>query len=258
MYRPNRLKERLSAGHQAIGCWLQMASPIAAEIVGRAGFDCVVIDHEHGPGSLMDAIGEMQAISAFETTAMMRVPWNDPVYIKRALDSGVEAVMVPSVNTAEEAKRAVAACRYPTAGFRGVAFGATRFSDYGASGAEAARLANERTLVMLQIETRRAVENIEEIASVEGIDILFVGPTDLSSDIGYIGRATDPEPQALIQEAVDRIKRAGKKVSSIVIPGRTAEQMLDQGFDLVLVASDVGLLRDNAYGTVARLRDRLS
>lgn len=251
MYRENNLKKHLASGGRAVGCWLQMVSPLAAEIIGGAGFDCVVIDHEHGPGSITDGIGQMQALSAYPTTCLMRVPWNDTVYIKRALDSGIEGIMIPCVNHAAEARAAVAACKYPPIGVRGAAMGAIRGANYGADAADYTRTVDDNVFVICQIETRKAVDNIAEIAAVEGVDMLFIGPTDLSADIGYIGRALEAEPQALIRRAEDAIKASGKYLSSIVIPGRTAEQMLEQGYHLVLAVSEVGLLRDAARAKVA-------
>ncbi|MEJ0067577.1 MAG: aldolase/citrate lyase family protein [Pseudomonadota bacterium] len=118
MYRPNALKQRLAAGKKALGCWLGMASPIAAEMLALAGYDFLLIDNEHGPASLTESVALLQAMSATPVTSVMRVPWNDPVYLKRALDIGVEGVMIPAIDTAEQAVAAVRACRYPPAGIR--------------------------------------------------------------------------------------------------------------------------------------------
>ena len=131
MYRPNTLKQRLAAGKKALGCWLQINSPIAAEVLALCGYDFLLIDNEHGPASLSDSVALLQAMSAFPVASMMRVPWNDPVYLKRALDIGVESVMIPAIDTREQAEQAVRACRYPPAGFRGSAYQIVRGASYG-------------------------------------------------------------------------------------------------------------------------------
>ncbi|MCH9054001.1 MAG: hypothetical protein IIA72_23615 [Proteobacteria bacterium] len=131
MYRENRLKRQLTDGGKALGCWLQMASPPAAEIVGQAGFDCIIIDNEHAPGDAVMAISQMRALGNAQATVLVRVPWNDLVHIKRALDAGAEGLMIPYINSAEEARAAAAACFYPPAGNRGAALGAIRAADYG-------------------------------------------------------------------------------------------------------------------------------
>lgn len=251
MYRENRLKRRFAEGKKALGCWLQMCSPLAAEIVGQAGFDCVIIDIEHAPGDLLTAISQLQALSASPSTALMRVQWNDPVYIKRALDTGVEGLMIPYVNTAEEARAAVAACLYPPAGIRGAALGATRGPDYGKARAEYVRTVNDNLFIILQIETLRAVDNIPGIAAVDGVDMLFIGPTDLSAAMGRLGRADDPELAAVIARAARAVKDSGKLLGTIGYAGENLEEMFAHGYDLVVDASDVVLLREGAAAKVS-------
>ena len=250
MVLENRLKERLKAGRPALGCWLHLASPIAAEIVAHAGYDALVIDHEHGPGDFVNAILSMQAASGTQATTMIRVPWNDMVTIKRALDSGAQGVMVPYVQSAEEARAAVAACRYPPEGVRGYANQVTRCAGYGANAKAYDEGWPENLLLICQIETRKAVDNIPEIAAVDGIDMLFIGPSDLAASIGHLGEVDHAEVGALIAEAESRIAEAGKMLGTVPRPGRSAKDLIEAGYHMVIGSSDATLLRRGAEADV--------
>ena len=246
-------KARLAGGEPAIGCWLHLFSPIAAEVVAQAGYDCVMIDLEHGPGSLMDALALMRAVQGHGCAPLLRVASNDPVAIKRVLDSGVAGLMVPAVDTAGEAQAVVTACRYPPEGRRGMAPAIVRASDYGAR-SDYVETANEETLVICQIETGRAVAEAEKIAAVPGVDLLFVGPYDLSADMGHVGQPDHPAVAERI-EAVERAARsAGKRLGGIPTPGRPAAQLFAAGYDLVLADFDLLMLRDAARASVQSLR----
>ncbi len=254
MYRENVFKKRLIDGAGANGCWLHLDSPIAAEILALAGFDSFIIDHEHGPGDLVGAIRLMQAISATSASPIMRVPWNDPVMLKQALDIGVEGVMIPSVNSATEAAAVVAACRYPPRGSRGAAYGLTRAADYGLSSAKYVETAHDNLLVICQIETRAAVAAAAEIASVDGIDMLFIGPFDLSGDMGRLAQFDDPEFLALRKKAETETKASGKLLGGIPVAGDMPPDMLKRGYDYIVSGSDVLLLRDAAVAHLKALR----
>lgn len=256
MVRSNRLKERLRRGEPSLGCWLHLASPIAAEIVAQAGYDAIVIDHEHGPGDLMNGLVQMQAASGTPATALVRVPWNDPVYIKRALDIGAEGIVVPSVRNAAEARAAVAACRYPPEGVRGFANQVTRSAEYGARIDDYLAGLPGNLLVVCQIESPEAVKNIPEIAAVEGVDMLFIGPSDLAAAAGHLGRADHPAVGALIAEAERLAKASGKALGSIPLPGRSAREMLAGPYAFVVSGSDVALLRAGARADAAQGRPR--
>ncbi|MEE8275191.1 MAG: aldolase/citrate lyase family protein [Alphaproteobacteria bacterium] len=253
MFRDNPLKAKLATGGPVVGCWLHMANAVAAEVVALAGYDFVLIDHEHGPGSLLSATSLMQAVAGAGTATMMRVPWNDTVYMKRALDTGIEGVMVPAVDDADAARRAVAACRYPPAGIRGAAYVITRASDYGIKADEYAAKINDNLLIMCQIESPRAVDSIAEIAAVDGVDVLFIGPFDLSSAMGKPGRFDDPEVAATLARAEDAILASGKAMGGIPKAGDDAAAMLARGYRVVVSGSDVILLRDAARADVAAL-----
>lgn len=248
------LKQRLTQGRSAIGCWLQMDSPIAAEIVGQAGYDCVMIDHEHGPGDIGTAIALMQALGASGCTPCMRVPANDRVMIKRALDAGVAGVMVPAVNSKAEAEDAVASCRYPPRGARGMAAPVVRASDYGADWQSYAQGADDALLVICQIESAAAVVNVDEIAAVEGVDLLFVGPFDLSANLGYLGQPDHPDVRHRIDAVEQAAKAAGKLLGAIPTPERSIEDLLAAGYNLILADADSLFLRDAARASVERFR----
>ncbi|MEM7224013.1 MAG: aldolase/citrate lyase family protein [Pseudomonadota bacterium] len=246
------LKARLRSGQPAVGCWLNLYSTMAAEIISQAGYDCAMIDMEHGQGDTIDAIALMQAIQGRDCTPYARVPSNDPVAIKRILDAGAQGVMVPAVNSAEEAAAAVAACRYPPEGIRGVAPVIVRAADYGADWQSYTAAANETILVICQIESGAAVAAVEEIAAVEGVDLLFVGPFDLSANLGFLGQPDHPEVRAEIARVEQAAKSAGKLLGAIPTPDRSLEALHQTGYDLILADADVALLRDGARASAKR------
>lgn len=254
MYRDNPLKCRLRKAEHVVGCWLGMANPVAAEIVALAGVDFVMIDNEHGPASLTESRAMLQAIAATPAAGLMRVPWNDPVYVKRALDIGVEGLMFPAIGSAEATRAAVAACRYPPAGVRGVGYGMVRASDYGLARDRYPDTAADNLLIICQIESAEGVEAIPDIAAVPGVDMLFVGPYDLSASIGRLGRFGDPEVMALLARAERAILDSGRWYGSIPSPGRTVTDLLAGGCRLVIAGSDIGLLRDGVAATVRGFR----
>lgn len=248
------LKVRLGSGPPAVGCWLQLFSPMAAEILAQAGYDCVMIDLEHGAGSLMDAVSLMHAVQGRNCAPLMRVPFNDPVWIKRALDTGITGIMIPAISSAAEAEAAVAACRYPPRGHRGMAPTIVRASGYGADWRGYVDKAADELLVICQVETSQAVQEAAQIAAVEGVDMLFLGPFDLSAALGRIGEPDHPEIRARIADVEQVAKANGKWLGGIPTPDRTAEALFADGYDLVLADFDVVLLRDEARASVARLR----
>lgn len=254
MYRENSFKKRLLAGEQCYGCWLHLCSPVAAEVLALAGYDALIIDHEHGSGDLVGAIQIMQAMSATPASPILRVPWNDPVALKRALDTGPEGVMIPSINSADQAKAAAAACRYPPGGMRGAAYGLVRASDYGMAAKDYFENVQDNLLVICQIETVEAVDAISEIAAVDGVDMLFIGPIDLSGSIGKLGRFDDAAVIALRERAEDAIKASGKLLGGLAVPNLSIADMTARGYDFVTAASDITLLRDAALAQLAKMR----
>jgi len=254
MYRENSFKRRLLAGGRGYGCWLHLCSPIAAEVLALAGYDAMIIDHEHGSGDLIGAIQIMQAISATPAAPIIRVPWNDPVALKRALDTGPEGVMIPSINSADEARAAVAACRYPPDGARGAAYGLVRASNYGLAAKDYFENVRDNLLIMCQIETAGAVDAIPDIAATDGVDMLFIGPIDLSGSVGKLGRFDDAEVIALRERAEDEIKASGKLLGGLAVPHLSIADMTARGYDFVTAASDISLLRDAALTQLKDMR----
>jgi len=251
---PPNLKQRIAERGPQFGCWLEMFSPIVAEVVAQAGYDFVLIDLEHGPGSYLDAISLMQAIQGRDCAPLMRVPSNHEVALKRALDTGVAGVMVPAVDTAAEAEAAVAACHYPPRGRRGMAAAIVRGADYGLRAAQYIESAGAELLVMCQIESAEAVENVAAIAAVEGVDMLFVGPFDLSANLGHLGQPDHPEVRATIARVEAAAQAAGKRLGAIPTPERSAAELVAAGYQLIVADADVLLLRDGARASLAKLR----
>lgn len=237
----HRLKARLNAGETLFGVFLGIPAPSMAEIAGWAGFDFVFADTEHGPGHSESAVGMVRAAEAGGTEALVRVTSSERTQILRALDAGASGVLVPQVNSKEEAERAGAAAHYPPDGVRGIAF-SIRAARYGLrKPAEYLAAAKEETLVCVQVESGQAVERVAEIASVPLIDVLFVGPTDLSMNLGHPGDPTHPE----VEEAIDRIFEAalasGKVPAILANDVPTAEKWMGKGARM-LAANGTGIL----------------
>lgn len=251
---PNQLKRAFREGRPQIGLWTQLTSPIAAELLAHSGFDFLVIDMEHAPNELPPVMAQLQAMAGGTASPVVRVAWNDAVLFKRVLDVGAQSVLVPFVQNAEEARRAVAATRYPPHGIRGVAV-STRAGRYGRVSGYLAR-AHEELCVLVQVETREALANIEAIADIDGIDGLFIGPGDLSADLGHLGEAGHADVRAVIDGAIRRIIATGK-VAGILAPVEgDARHYLEMGCRFVAVGSDVGLLARQSDALAARFTPR--
>lgn len=237
----NKLKDKLKAGEQTLGVWMGIPSPDVTLALTQMGFDWFLYDNEHSALNEQITQDLMMVTRGTGIVPLVRVAWNDPVLIKRALDIGAYGVIIPWVNSKEEAIQAVQACKYPPEGIRGVGprIAAMGDSDY-------LTTANEEVLVIIQIETTEAVKNVDAIFSVKGIDGFFIGPADLSTSLGVMGKYNAPK---LIQ-AIDKILTAGKKAgisSGIYGMGlKDVKQRLKQGFQFISIASDITLLRQGA------------
>jgi 4-hydroxy-2-oxoheptanedioate aldolase len=249
---PNQFKRGLKAGRRQIGFWAALASPACTEIAAAAGFDWIVIDAEHGPNDVPTVLSQLQAAASGTAHVVVRPAWNDPVLIKRYLDLGAQTLLVPYVQNAGEAARAVAATRYPPRGVRGYA-SATRASRYGRVANYPARF-EEELCVLVQVETRLALDNIEAIAQVEGVDGIFIGPGDLSTDLGHIGDIGHRDVQMAIEDAIHRVQAAGAIAGILMHDERLAQRYLELGCLFTAVGSDVGTLARGAEQLAARFK----
>ncbi len=249
----NRLKELLKAGKPAIGTLLQLPSPAVAEVLAHSGYDWILIDAEHGPIDIETLHAMIRATAGTDTTPTVRVARNLDWLAKRVLDIGALGVMMPVVNSREEAIAAVRAVRYPPEGNRGFGptFAALRWSMAGADYAEAA---NSEVMAIVQIEHIDAVNRIEEILAVPGIDLPLIGPYDLSGSMGLLGQVAHPK----VEEAIARVLTAGQRANVPVgIFATTAEDInrhLEQGFRAVLAGTDVGFLGAGAADMLKRIK----
>lgn len=240
----NAFKAALARGELQIGLWSSLCSPIVAEIIGYSGFDWILVDTEHSPNEPPAVLAQLQALQAGTATPIVRPAWNDPVLLKRLLDIGAQAVLVPFVQNAEEAAKAVAACRYPPAGIRGITVSG-RGSRYGRV-PDYLKRADAEICVLVQVETGEALSQLEAIASVDGVDGVFIGPADLSASLGHIGNPGHPEVQEAIKGAAARLIAIGKPAGILTASEADARRYIEWGYRFVAVGSDLGLLAKNA------------
>jgi 4-hydroxy-2-oxoheptanedioate aldolase len=236
----NDFKQALRQRKLQIGLWSTLCSPIGAEIIAQAGFDWILLDTEHSPNELPDLLAQLQAMGRGNASPVVRVAWNDPVLIKRALDIGAQSILLPYVQSAEEAERAVQAVLYPPRGIRGVSTG-SRSSQYGRVKDYLAR-ADEQIGLMVQVETRAALDQLEAIAAVDGVDGVFIGPADLSASLGHLGNPQHPETQAAIEDAARRLSRLGKAAGILTVVEADARRYIEWGYTFVAVGVDTTLL----------------
>lgn len=243
-FRRNAFKAGLRAKKLQIGLWQSLCSNIAAEICSDSGFDWLLLDTEHSPNEIPDLLSQLQAIEKGTATAIIRPAWNDAVLIKRCLDIGAQTLLIPYVQSVEEAKAAVAATRYPPQGIRGVSV-AARASRYGRVPGYLTK-ANEEICVLVQVETRQSLDAIEAIARVEGVDGVFIGPSDLAASLGHLGNPQHAEVQTAMKDAVERLTKVGKPAGILTGNEDEARRYIDWGYLFVAVGSDVGLLAKSA------------
>jgi 4-hydroxy-2-oxoheptanedioate aldolase len=237
---PNPFKHALVAGKQQIGLWVSLASPYSAEIVAGAGFDWLVIDTEHSPNEVDTTLAQLQVMAAYPVSPVVRPAWNDKVLIKRHLDIGAQTLLIPYVQTRAEAEEAVAAIRFPTRGVRGVA-GVTRASRFGRVSDYATRAESELCL-LVQIETRQGLANLEAIATTEGVDGVFIGPADLAAGLGHLGEIGHAEVQAAIRDGIARIRACGKGAGILATDEPSARRYMEWGTNFTAVGLDVMVL----------------
>lgn len=248
----NAFRHALAAGETQIGLWCSLCSNISVDVVSDSGFDWLLLDTEHSPNELPAVLTQLQAARGGTATPIVRPSSNDPVEIKRLLDIGAPGLLIPYVQTVEEAREAVAATRYPPAGIRGVT-GSGRASRYGRVPGYIQKAESEIS-VLLQVETREAMAELEAIASVDGVDGIFIGPADLSTSYGYHGSWANPEMQDVLKDAVDRLSALGKPAGILTANEEEARRFLSWGYRFVAVGADLGLLRNAADALAKRFK----
>jgi 4-hydroxy-2-oxoheptanedioate aldolase len=249
---PNQFKRNLAAGKKQIGLWLGLDSPNATEIVAGAGFDWLLLDMEHTCIDASSVVQHLRAAKGGSAEVVVRVPWNEPIILKRLLDIGVRSFMIPMVQTAAEARNAVAATRYPPLGIRGVA-GNTRASNYNRNTDYFERYHEEQCIVV-QIESPAAIAAIDGIGAVDGIDGMFIGPNDLAASMGLLGKAAGPEVKKTIAHALERIRATGKAPGLLNFVPADARAWLAAGFGFVAVGSDAFLVARRSEALAVEIR----
>lgn len=247
------LKQRVRHGETVFGCFLSLGSALTAEIMGYAGYDWALIDLEHGAGGEREALSQMQALEATGAAAVVRVESNARQRAHRVLDLGACGVMFPRIDTAEAAREAVAAMRYPPQGVRGVAF-SNRACAFGSSFRPYMEASLDSLLSIVQIETPEAVAHVEAIAAVDGVDVLFIGPSDLSHSLGILGQFEDPRYKDAVEKTATAAARCGKAAGILLPKPDDLEFYRARGFTFLASGSDGVLLNNAARALVARLK----
>ena len=244
------------AKHQmpADGCWINLFDPVVAELVGNCGYGYAMIDMEHSPSSLDNALPVIRAVQASGAKAIVRVPDKQPEWIGRLMDMGADGAMVPMVNSGEEALSLANAAVYAPQGTRGMAASIVRATGYGVNTSDYLANYRQNFLLMLQIETAAAVEAVEAIANTDGVDALFIGPFDLAGSLGHLASPDHPEVQAAIKAVMAIVKASGKPLSTLTTPNANSEALFQAGFDLVFSGSDIGMLREAMSADVGNNR----
>ena len=250
----NPVKELLRQKKKVCGGWLQLCSPMSSEIMGKAGFDFLMVDMEHAPNDVFMLIQQLQALKGYGVTPLARAPWNDMVAIKRILDAGVYGLLVPYVNTREEAEQAVANTKYPTLGVRGVA-PSPRAPGFGMNSKNYMERANDELLVMTAVETPEAVQNLDEILKVPGLDGIFIGPMDLATSMGHFCDPSAPEVQEAIAQVERKVFASDKYLATVAKDMDAAQKLYDRGYSMILSMSDSGYLAQGAMAAVKRFKE---
>lgn len=237
----NRFKARLKAKDVQIGLWVGLGDPSVAELCSRSGFDWLVIDGEHGPNGLRDVLAQLRALDPAGAQPVVRVRDDNRALIKQMLDIGAQTILVPMIETAEQAGEVVRSMLYPPQGVRGVGAALARASGYSTIGDYLAT-ANDQTCLLLQVESLTGIENLDSILAVPGIDGIFIGPADLAADMGHLGNPGAPEVKAMVKETLVRIRAAGLAAGILTSDQALAGEYAAMGVEFLAVGSDVGVL----------------
>ncbi|MFW8633475.1 HpcH/HpaI aldolase family protein [Cribrihabitans pelagius] len=246
----NTFKAALTRGERQIGCWLSFAEASAAEIMGTCGFDWLVIDGEHAPNGIRSIRDQLMALETSPSHPVVRVPIGETWMIKQVLDAGAQTVLVPMVESADQARDLVRACRYPPAGIRGVGATAARATRFGTV-ENYIQTADQAICLLVQVENRAGLAALDDILAVEGISGVFIGPADLSTDMGHQGNSAHPEVRAAIKDALARIKAAGVAPGILGVTEEATQAYADMGAQFLAVGIDVLILTRHARALAA-------
>ncbi|RGY99031.1 aldolase/citrate lyase family protein [Clostridium sp. AM58-1XD] len=252
----NSVKKRLKNKGKVSAAWLHLASNVSAEIMANAGFDVVMIDVEHSPADYQTVLSMCQAVKGTGCLPFARAPWNDLIALKRICDCGVMGISIPYVNTREEAEEAVARCKYPVRGIRGIA-GSPRAAGYGMNRGQYLQRANDENLVMVAIETTEGIDNLPAIMEVEDLDGIFIGPMDLSTSMGMMGQIGSDAVQAQIKRIEEIVIPSEKFLATVANDVEHAKMLYDKGYNMLVMMSDAVDLAKMAGRTVERFQSYL-
>lgn len=251
----NPFKAALKAGQVQIGCWMGLAAHNAAEIVGTAGFDWLVIDNEHSPNDLKSTRDSLMALQGSDSHPVVRVPVGETWMIKQMLDVGAQTIIVPMVESADQARELVRAVRYPPNGVRGVGYSMTRSSQFSQI-ADYGKTADEQICLIVQVENRAGLAALDDILAVDGVDGVFIGPADLSADLGHMGDLMNPKIVEIIRDCLRRIRAAGKAPGILTTNEEMIEAALEDGAQFVAVGLDVLILANATRALAQKWSDR--
>jgi len=248
---PNAFKQALANRQRQIGLWMGLATPYAAELCAGSGFDWIVIDGEHAPNDLRSTLAALQAVAPYPSHPVVRLPHGDAVLIKQVLEIGATTLLVPMVESADMAAALVSAMRYPPQGTRGVGSGLARSSRWNRYD-DYLHAANDTACLLVQVETAEALAQVDAIASVDGVDGVFIGPADLAASMGYLGQATHPDVRKAIEDGIARIRAAGKPAGILCVDEVLARHYLDLGVTFIAVGIDTSLLANASRALAAK------
>lgn len=246
----NPFKKALAAGEMQFGCWVALGDAFSAELMGQAGFDWLVVDGEHGPNDLRSILSQLQVIEGTDAHSVVRVPVGETYMMKQVLDAGAQTVLVPMVESADQARQLVRDVTYPPHGDRGVGYALTRAARFSAI-ADYGSTADAQICLLVQVENLRGMAALDDILTIEGVDGVFIGPADLAADMGHMGNPDHPDVQAAIMDAITRIKAAGKAPGILSTRDGMTNDAIAAGAQFVAVGADV-LLLGNAARTLAQ------
>lgn len=247
-------RDAIKGGRAQIGLWQALGSAITVELCAAAGFDWLLLDGEHGPNTVSSLLAQLQAVNGSSAHPIVRVPSDDPTVIKQILDIGAMTILVPFVESADQAAKIVAATRYPPEGIRGLAAGQVRASRWGRD-TSYINDANERICLLVQIENRAGLDNVAAIAATDGVDGVFIGPADLAASLGHRGQPAHPEILVAIDNAIEAVQFAGKAVGLLTLDEVLARNYIAKGCSFVAVGTDVTILARGVDSLIARFRN---